>query len=118
EGRTRVFERGVLTRDHTERMLGWFGAGVETSAANGKGDTAATGEGVAVHAASVCGPARLEARDLDVPGDISSAAFLLAAAALLPGSDLTVEGVGLNPTRAEIVAALRNLGARVSVEDS
>ena len=126
EGRTRVFERGVLTRDHTERMLGWFGAEVETFAADGKSDTAADGEGVtaeggegvAVHAAGVRGPARLEARDIHVPGDISSAAFLLAAAALLPGSDLTVEGVGLNPTRAEVVAALRNLGARVSVEDS
>jgi 3-phosphoshikimate 1-carboxyvinyltransferase len=134
EGRTRVFERGVLTRDHTERMLGWFGAEVETSAAGGRSDnntndeggTAANVEGsstesvagVAVHTASVVGPARLEACDVSVPGDISSAAFLMAAAALLPGSDLTVEGVGLNPTRAEIVSTLRDLGASVGVEDS
>jgi 3-phosphoshikimate 1-carboxyvinyltransferase len=71
-----------------------------------------------VHTSSVRGPARLEARDLDVPGDISSAAFLLAAAALLPGSDVTIEGVGLNPTRAEIVSTLRSLGADVRVADS
>jgi 3-phosphoshikimate 1-carboxyvinyltransferase len=125
EGRTRVFERGVLTRDHTERMLAWFGAQVETSAATGKGGSAAkdkgdaaNDDGVAIHAACVRGPARLEVRDIRVPGDISSAAFLLAAAALLPGSDVTIEGVGLNPTRAEIVSTLRNLGARLSVEDS
>jgi 3-phosphoshikimate 1-carboxyvinyltransferase len=110
EGRTRVIERGALTRDHTERMLRWFGAEVEASAS--------LTEGVAVHTATVGGPARLDARDLSVPGDISSAAFLLAAAALLPGSDLTVEGVGLNPTRAEIIPTLRNLGADVRVEGS
>ena len=109
-GRTSVVERGALTRDHTERMLGWFGAEVGTSAVRS--------EGVEVHTATVGGPARLHARDLSAPGDISSAAFLLAAAALLPGSDLTIEGVGLNPTRAEIVSTLRLLGADVRVEDS
>ena len=111
EGRTVVVERGALTRDHTERMLAWFGAEVETFAAR-------SGAGAEVHTARVGGPARLSARDLSVPGDISSAAFLLAAAALLPGSDVTVEGVGLNPTRAEIVSTLRRLGADVHVEDS
>ncbi len=111
DGRTGVVERGALTRDHTERMLGWFGAEVETTAD-------ADGDGVGLHASSVRGPARLEARDLEVPGDISSAAFLLAAAALLPGSDVTIEGVGLNPTRAEIVSTLRSLGADVRVADS
>jgi len=99
-GRTCVVERGALTRDHTERMLGWFGAQVETSGASGGDVNYGRGDAVAVHTASVGGPARLEARDLSVPGDISSAAFLLAAAALLPGSDVSVEGVGLNPTRA------------------
>jgi 3-phosphoshikimate 1-carboxyvinyltransferase len=111
EGRTVVVERGALTRDHTERMLGWFGAEVETSAAR-------SADGAEVHTAAVRGPARLSARDLSVPGDISSAAFLLAAAALLPGSDVTIEGVGLNPTRAEIVSTLRRLGADVRVEDA
>ncbi|HYY96317.1 MAG TPA: 3-phosphoshikimate 1-carboxyvinyltransferase [Pyrinomonadaceae bacterium] len=118
DGYTSVVERGALTRDHTERMLGWFGAEVETTAANGEGMNVESGDGVGVHTSSVRGPARLEARDLEVPGDISSAAFLLAAAALLPGSDVTIEGVGLNPTRAEIVSTLRGLGADVRVADS
>jgi 3-phosphoshikimate 1-carboxyvinyltransferase len=116
-GRTRVVERGALTRDHTERMLDWFGAPVETSGADGDDVNYVRGDAAAVHTASVRGPARLEARDLSVPGDISSAAFLLAAAALLPGSDVSVEGVGLNPTRAEIVSTLGNLGADVRVAD-
>ncbi|MDQ5836039.1 MAG: 3-phosphoshikimate 1-carboxyvinyltransferase [Acidobacteriota bacterium] len=127
DGRTSVVERGALTRDHTERMLGWFGAEVETTtdangdggiAANGEGMNVESGDGVGIHTSSVRGPARLEARDLEVPGDISSAAFLLAAAALLPGSDVTIEGVGLNPTRAEIVSTLQSLGADVRVADS
>jgi 3-phosphoshikimate 1-carboxyvinyltransferase len=109
EGSTRVVERGALTRDHTERMLEWLGA--ETSV------SAETVDGVEVHAASVVGPASPRARDIYVPGDISSAAFLLAAAAVLPGSDLTVERVGLNPTRSEILQTLRGLGADAKVED-
>ncbi|HST52577.1 MAG TPA: 3-phosphoshikimate 1-carboxyvinyltransferase [Pyrinomonadaceae bacterium] len=109
DGRTTVSERAP-TRDHTERMLRWFGVEVETRSRE---------EGSAeVFSASVVGPARFGARDFSVPGDISSAAFLLVAAALLPGSDLTVEGVGLNPTRAEIVSTLRRLGADVRVEDA
>jgi 3-phosphoshikimate 1-carboxyvinyltransferase len=107
EGRTTVSERAP-TRDHTERMLRWFGAEVETSANESGG----------IFSASVVGPAGFDARDFSVPGDISSAAFLLVAAAMLPGSDLTVEGVGLNPTRAEIVSTLRRLGAGVRVEES
>ena len=91
-GRTRV--RGPLagTRDHTERMLGHFGvrAGVEDSGGGAAGLDAA---------AWVEGPATLAARDVEVPGDASSAAFLLFAAALLPGSELRLKGVGLNPTR-------------------
>jgi 3-phosphoshikimate 1-carboxyvinyltransferase len=110
EGITRVVERGAHTRDHTERMLEWFGAKVETDAT--------TSDGVEIYSATVLGPARLDARDLYVPGDISSAAFLLIAAAILPGSDLTIEGVGLNPTRAEILSTLRDLGAVASVADS
>jgi 3-phosphoshikimate 1-carboxyvinyltransferase len=54
---------------------------------------------------------------LDIPGDLSSAAFLLVAAALLPGSDLRVTGVGVNPTRAGILDALRRFGAQVDLED-
>jgi 3-phosphoshikimate 1-carboxyvinyltransferase len=89
-GRTHVVERGVRTRDHTERMLEWFGVSVGVGPEH---------EGVGDHArrrveTSVEGPATLAARDVSVPGDISSAAFFLCAAALLGGSDLTVKGVG------------------------
>lgn len=105
-GRTRVVELDAQTRDHTERMLRWFGAEVETGTREREG-------GVEAHTVEIEGPSNLEARDVEVPGDVSSAAFLLAAAALLPGSELTVEGVGLNPTRARIIEELRALGAEV-----
>lgn len=108
EGRTRVVERGAPTRDHTERMLAWFGADVSVGGAEPHAP-----EGSRV--VSV-GPSVFEARDVEVPGDISSAAFLLAAAALLPGSDVVIENVGLNPTRAQILSALGGLGADVVVE--
>jgi 3-phosphoshikimate 1-carboxyvinyltransferase len=108
-GRTSVVERGAQTRDHTERMLAWLAAEVGTKGANDAR--------VEIYTASVVGPARLQARDIYVPGDISSAAFLLAAAAILPRSDLTIEGVGLNPTRTEILHTLQSLGADVRVED-
>jgi 3-phosphoshikimate 1-carboxyvinyltransferase len=106
EGTTRVRE-SEHTRDHTERMLRWFGVQVSTGSER-------EGEGEPGHFfAELEGPARLEARDITVPGDMSSAAFLLAAAALLEGSELHVEGVGLNATRAGVVGALRALGADV-----
>jgi 3-phosphoshikimate 1-carboxyvinyltransferase len=62
---------------------------------------------------SVEGGSRLKARDLTVPGDISSAAFPVAAAALLPGSELELEGVGLNPTRA--IGKIKELMVRRAV---
>ncbi|MDQ3804094.1 MAG: 3-phosphoshikimate 1-carboxyvinyltransferase, partial [Acidobacteriota bacterium] len=105
EGRT-VVREPEPTRDHTERMLRWLGVRVEGEAGREGGNVV-----------SVEGPAGFEARDIEVPGDISSAAFLFAAAALLPGSELSVEGVGLNPTRAEIVRTMRALGADVRAED-
>ena len=108
EGRTEVVEPGTQTRDHTERMLRWFGVEVETEALSDDAGRVSI---------SVEGGARLEARDLTVPGDISSAAFPAAAAALLEGSELELEGVGLNPTRAGILDALRGLGVALSVED-
>lgn len=108
EGRTEVVEPNTQTRDHTERMLRWFGVEVKTQ------DLSDEGGRVVV---SVEGGSRLTARDLTVPGDISSAAFPLAAAALLTGSELELEGVGLNPTRAAVLDALRGLGVALSVED-
>jgi 3-phosphoshikimate 1-carboxyvinyltransferase len=123
EGLTTVVERHGATRDHTERLLNWFGAEVGTHPVVlsdpprvGSVDDAAS---VAVRAAavSVAGGQRLHARDVEVPGDISSAAFLLVAAALVAGSELRIAGVGLNPTRAQIIGVLATLGADVSVEN-
>ncbi len=110
EGRTRVTEAHALTRDHTERMLRWFGAHIETGHAT-------RDDGATVHVASVEGMRGFAARDFHVPGDISSAAFLTAAAALLPGSELLIEGVGLNPTRTRFLDTLIMLGADARVED-
>ncbi|HEX5708858.1 MAG TPA: 3-phosphoshikimate 1-carboxyvinyltransferase [Pyrinomonadaceae bacterium] len=117
EGLTEVFETRARTRDHTERMLRWFGARVAAGETRGPG---ARGEELAtpVYAASVEGPAALDARDVRVPGDISSAAFLITAAALLEGSDLELEGVGLNPTRTRLLGVLGALGADIRIEDA
>lgn len=98
-GVTRVTE-SVLTRDHTERALDAFGATV-------------TRAGTTV---SVEGGQRLQARDVHVPGDISAAAFWMVAAAALPGSAITLEHVGLNPTRTGIIGILRRFGADIQVD--
>jgi 3-phosphoshikimate 1-carboxyvinyltransferase len=98
-GRTRVVEP-LSTRDHTERALEAFGAVVERD-----GRTVA-----------VAGGQRLQACALDVPGDISSAAFWMVAAAALPGSDVMIDGVGVNPTRTGIIDVLRRIGALVQVD--
>jgi 3-phosphoshikimate 1-carboxyvinyltransferase len=86
----------VATRDHTERLLAATGVDVRRG-----------GSTVALR------PAIPTAFELEVPGDLSSAAALLAAAVLLPGSDLMVEGVGLNPTRMGFVEVLRRMGGVV-----
>ena len=101
QGRTGVIER-EKTRDHTERMLKWFGVPIERGI-----------EG----AISIDGPVSFAARDVTVPGDISSAAFLIAAAALLPESSLEVEDVGLNPTRGTFVSMLGSLGVVIEIID-
>ncbi len=89
------------TRDHTEVALREFGVDLESGAGW----------------ARVKGPAKLEARELTVPGDLSSAAFFLVAGAIVPGSDLVLEGVGLNPTRAALIDFLVAAGAQVNVLD-
>ena len=104
-GQTGVIEAPNATRDHTERMLRWFGVTVEQREAR-SGDARS-------EAISVTGHARLKARGGAIPGDISSAAFFIAAAALLPSSSLKIERVGLNPTREAIIPALRGLGVDV-----
>ncbi|HKW50866.1 MAG TPA: 3-phosphoshikimate 1-carboxyvinyltransferase, partial [Candidatus Eisenbacteria bacterium] len=89
------------TRDHTERMLPSFGCPVARDGAR----------------ARVEGQVPLRGAEIRVPGDASAAAFLLAAAALVPGSDLTVRGVGVNPTRRAFVDLLARSGARIELEN-
>jgi 3-phosphoshikimate 1-carboxyvinyltransferase len=98
DGVTTVRE-AIATRDHTERALEVFGV-----------DLARNGTSV-----SVRGGQRLSGQEIEVPGDISSAAFWMVAAAALPGSEIVITGVGLNPTRTGIVEVLRRMGAAVDV---
>lgn len=100
EGRTTVHEP-LRTRDHTELALREFGADVE----------------VQKRSVSVMGRPRLQARELRVPGDLSSAAFFLVAALLVPDSSLTINGVGLNPTRSALLDFLGEMGAPIKVLD-
>jgi 3-phosphoshikimate 1-carboxyvinyltransferase len=99
-GATTVRE-SVVTRDHTEIALRELGAPITIR------------RGVV----TVQGPAVLQPRDLMVPGDLSSAAFFLVAAMLLPGSDLSLQGVGLNPTRSSLIDFLVSLGGSIQVTD-
>jgi 3-phosphoshikimate 1-carboxyvinyltransferase len=105
-GRTEIIEHEI-TRDHTERMLRGFGAPVEVGPAEREGENA--------RFAAVSGPARLSARNVAIPGDVSSAAFFVAAAALLPGSELEISDVGVNPTRILFLEQLRALGLEVEM---
>ncbi len=98
-GTTRVTEPAP-TRDHTERMLRGFGYRVQSA-----------GAGV-----SLAGDGRLQACSIEVPADISSAAFLLVGASIAPGSDLLLEHVGINPTRIGVINILRQMGAELEIE--
>ena len=100
-GITQVIER-VPTRDHSERMLAGFGAEL-TSETDGA-DTVI----------SIRGEAELKPQTIVVPGDPSSAAFPIVAALLVPGSEVMVENVGLNPTRAGLYKLLEAMGANIS----
>jgi 3-phosphoshikimate 1-carboxyvinyltransferase len=100
-GRTTVIETSP-SRDHTERLFNGFGVPVKTH------------DDLSV---VIDGPARLSGGRIAIPGDVSSAAYYVAAAMLLPGSDLTIERVGLNPTRAAFLNVLRSWGAEISVTD-
>lgn len=103
KGRTEVIEAGAHTRDHTERMLRWYGASVTESVRRDDGAFIISLEPAPM----------LRARDFRVPGDISSAAFFIAAACLLPNSKLLVKDVCLNPTRTGFLSTLRSLGAEI-----
>jgi 3-phosphoshikimate 1-carboxyvinyltransferase len=89
----------MATRDHTERALEAFGVRV----------------GVDGRSVSIQGGQRLSARSLEVPGDISSAAFWMVAAASLSGSEIVIASVGVNPTRTGVIDVLRRMGADIDV---
>ena len=98
DGTTTVRE-SIRTRDHSELALRAFGATLTRS----------------IDSISITGPQTLHAIEAAVPGDISSAAFFLCAAALFPHSGLILDGIGLNPTRAALLDVLTTLGARIAV---
>jgi 3-phosphoshikimate 1-carboxyvinyltransferase len=98
EGQTQVHESS-LSRDHTERMFNGFGVEVTTD-----DDLTVT----------LNGPQRLVGGDMTIPGDASSAAYFIAGAMLLSGSDLVIHSIGLNPTRSEFIQVLRSWGANIS----
>ena len=98
EGETSTVEPAP-TRDHTERMLRGFGYKV-----NSQGNKA-----------SVCGGGQLTATRIDVPADISSAAFFMVAAAIVPDSDISLRHVGINPTRVGVINILRQMGANIEL---
>ncbi|TCQ03460.1 3-phosphoshikimate 1-carboxyvinyltransferase [Serpentinicella alkaliphila] len=99
DGETTV-EEDVQSRDHTEKMLEFFGAKIT------KDNNRVT-----------VSPSVLKAQNITVPGDISSAAFFMAAAAAIPGSYLIIEGVGINQTRSGIIDVLTEMGAKIQVEN-
>ncbi|MAW88510.1 MAG: 3-phosphoshikimate 1-carboxyvinyltransferase [Phyllobacteriaceae bacterium] len=102
-GVTTVIEP-VMTRDHTEKMLAGFGAQLEVEEdANG------------VRTIRLQGRPKLTGRVIDVPGDPSSAAFPLVAALIVPGSDITIENVLMNPTRNGIVTTLQEMGGQIDI---
>jgi len=103
-GITRVIEP-VATRDHSERMLKGFGAELSVEVTN---------QGRII---SLTGEAELKPQSIVVPGDPSSAAFLVVAASIVPGSNVLVENVGLNPTRAGLFEVLRMMGADITEEN-
>ncbi|MEB3341956.1 3-phosphoshikimate 1-carboxyvinyltransferase [Okeania sp.] len=102
EGKTTVTEPG-LSRDHSERMLKAFGAEVQVDPET--------------NSVTVTGPAQLQGQNVVVPGDISSAAFWLVAAAIVPGSELIIENVGVNPTRTGILEVLEMMEANIIQEN-
>ena len=96
---TTTVREAIRTRDHSELALRAFGATLTRT----------------VDSVSITGPQPLRAIDAQVPGDISSAAFFLCAAAIFPGSSLLLDSLGLNPTRATLLDVLTALGAHISV---
>lgn len=114
EGKTTVkspitAEKIASSRDHTELMMRYLGAEIEESFIETAGGFQ--------HLVSISGDSRLSARDLNVPSDVSSAAFFLVAASCLKGSELILRNVGLNPTRTAVIDVLKELGAEIETLD-
>ncbi len=100
DGETTVYEPS-LSRDHSERMLSWFGA-----------DLKPFDGGV-----TIMGRPRLQAREVQVPGDISSAAFFMVAGLVTPDSELLIRNVGVNPSRSGIIDILQAMGGQIELID-
>ncbi len=98
KGKTTIEER-MATRDHTERMLEYFGVNVVRN-------------GVTV---TIEGSQGLRPRDIEIPGDISGAAFFMVGASIIEGSEIVIKDVGINPTRTGIIDVLREMGASIEV---
>jgi 3-phosphoshikimate 1-carboxyvinyltransferase len=93
-----LYQEPVKSRDHTEKMLQYFQVPLLV-------------DGLSI---SLEGPVGLEARDIFVPGDISTAAFFIVAACILPNSELIIEKVGVNPTRTGLIEKLQEMGAKIT----
>jgi len=102
-GSTTTLKEPGPSRDHTERMLSAMGASITT------------GQPCTVNVEPLTKP--LSPLDITLPGDISSAAFMLVAAAVVPGSELTIRDVGVNPTRTGIIDVLREMGADITIDN-
>ncbi|ACM20715.1 3-phosphoshikimate 1-carboxyvinyltransferase [Geotalea daltonii FRC-32] len=100
DGETQVTEPH-LSRDHSERILRYFGADIETYSGGTR----------------IRGGRELEGREIIVPGDISSAAFFMVAALIVPGSELLIKGVGVNPTRTGIIDILQAMGGDITLQN-
>lgn len=102
DGETKIIEPNI-SRDHTERMLSAFGAKITRE-----------NNGVTINSAE-----KLSApENIFVPGDISSAAYFIVAALIIPGSDLIIENIGVNPTRTGIIDILKEMGANIALENT
>ncbi len=101
EGETTVLEPH-LSRDHSERMLASFGADLKTFPGG----------------VTITGRPRLKARKVRVPGDISSAAFLLVAGLTTPGAELLIRNVGINPSRSGVIDILQQMGGQLTLQDA
>lgn len=101
KGKTTIIENKV-TRDHTERMLKYFGASIY------KGNSTIT----------IQNPCELKGKDIYVPGDISSAAYFIVAASIVEGSSITIKNVGINPSRTGIITVLQAMGGDIQIDNT